>query len=242
MNSDSPAPQRARQVHGERGHSGGGAALGGRRRTVGGRGRQSLDPPAAPGHTQLSNREQPHGADQHGEQRESRAQPAALVFDGQRAAEGRQGEQQQGAGGQPQRHRVPGRLGRGQPLGADQVAGQGRHLCRGGRVAQPVLPRAGRPQLAGHGGQADRANQRPEAGQHGEQQGQRCAQLGQRSLGQQLMRGMQQVGAVRAQPPDRAQRRGQAAAQREPGRWQAGAQHLRVFAGQGHDGRPPHQY
>ena len=176
MNSDSPAPQRARQVHGERGHSGGGAALGGRRRTVGGRGRQSLDPPAAPGHTQLSNREQPHGADQHGEQRESRAQPAALVFDGQRAAEGRQGEQQQGAGGQPQRHRVPGRLGRGQPLGADQVAGQGRHLCRGGRVAQPVLPRAGRPQLAGHGGQADRANQRPQAGQHGEQQGQRvCA-------------------------------------------------------------------
>ena len=86
----------ARQVHGERGHSGGGATLGGRRRTVSGRGRQSLDPPAAPGHTQLSNREQPHGADQHGEQRESRAQPAALVFDGQRAAEGRQGEQQQG--------------------------------------------------------------------------------------------------------------------------------------------------
>ena len=125
MNSDSPAPQRARQVHGERGHSGGGAALGGRRRTVGGRGRQSLDPPAAPGHTQLSNREQPHGADQHGEQRESRAQPAALVFDGQRAAEGRHGEQQQCAGGQPQRHRVPGRLGRGQPLGADQVTARG---------------------------------------------------------------------------------------------------------------------
>ena len=227
MNSDSPAPQRARQVHGERGHSGGGAALGGRRRTVGGRGRQSLDPPAAPGHTQLSNREQPHGADQHGEQRESRAQPAALVFDGQRAAEGRHGEQQRGAGGQPQRRRVPGRPGRGQPLGADQVAGQGRHLCRGGRVAQPVLPRA---------------NQRPEAGQHGEQQGQRvcAARPAERRAATHARHAAGRCRTCAAPRSCPASWPGRSPARTRPvaGRRAAPA----VFAGQGHDGRPPHQY